>query len=327
MMMAEATSRLSRFHKRKNTVETCFFVESGEDAAFGPGSDRSLLSAPRADVSESARFSPVHTSTNQSSATQTVKLQTLKILVQRCTRANFGPARRAVQVTSVLTAQRARFIDRFIELLDVFQHSEATLFRAVQIVDRFALCIDRTLDKRTFQLTGIAALRLAAKLEETRPTKLNAFLENSVKKKFTKTEILQWELEILRVTDFTLSAPTELDLLFAATEVLELCEEGLRQAAARMARLSLFCLDLRDEFSTVEIAAFSLIYALRALGERPDKPPFEARAQEIILAFALEGHGLLAKLERFFMCIGKLRAKYASSANISSVSLDNKSAN
>lgn len=167
----------------------------------------------------------------------------------------------------VCAASRAKIVDRFVALLNLFRHSEATLFRAVHLLDLYIARLGRRVERRAFQLASISALRLATKLEETRPIKLMAFLDKSVQEKFSKAELIDGEFEILRAIDFVVSAPTEVELLTAAFEPLGLagpdCDQ-LRLSALQLARLSIFCLEMRGCFDPRQTAAFCIIYALRA---------------------------------------------------------------
>ena len=324
--MAEPIQKVPSFHKRRNTIETCFFVEEGEEMPSVVCFDRPIVADPPSRSRHpDARFS----APSAPSAPLTPAMQILQALVKRSTKAALGaaPKQPALHKPVVSETQRARFIDRFIELLNTFGHSEATLFRAVHIVDRFAASASRPLDKNTFQLSSLVALRLAAKLEETRPMKLNAFLENSVKNKFPKAELVRWELAVLAASDFALSAPTEIDLLFAALDALDLQqEEQLKEAALRLVRLSLFCLDTRSEFRTAEITAFALIYALRTIPVR-DGRSFDAVVQQVILAFSLDSDDLVTKLGRFFAAVGSFGEKYSFLRNVSTAALISKKAN
>lgn len=170
-------------------------------------------------------------------------------------------------VFAVSAAGRAKIVDRFVALLNVFRHSEVTLFRAVQLLDRFLDSLGRRAERRQFQLASVAALRLAAKLEETKPVKLLAFLDKSVREKFSKEELIQGEFSILRATSFAAGPPTEVELLTAAFEPLGLdgpADEELRRGALALAHITLFCLELRGFLDTRETTAFCIVYVLRA---------------------------------------------------------------
>ncbi|XP_036316355.1 G2/mitotic-specific cyclin-B3 [Pipistrellus kuhlii] len=79
-----------------------------------------------------------------------------------------------------------------------------SLYLAVKLVDRYLM--KKIFKKEKMQLLGAAALLIAAKLEETRPPKLEKFLK-SRKEIYQRHEILAMEMSILRTLEFEINIP------------------------------------------------------------------------------------------------------------------------
>ena len=266
--MFESSSNSSLPRKRSNTNETCSHVVSDADLSLQQVTQSSsLLESDHTPDRPLKRRPSLLTSTETpvcGSAQRRIFASLLARSRQLPGNSNYN---HLMDKEGRWATRRAKIVDRFVTLLGVFKQSEATLFRAVQMLDKYVTETPRKVDRRTFQLTSISALRLAARLEETRPMKLIDFLEKSVKDRFTKQEVVDWEMEILSVAGFSMSPPTELDLMLFAFDVLALDEgqsgETFRKVALRLLRRCLFCLETRVSFSAREIAAFCLIYVLR----------------------------------------------------------------
>lgn len=99
------------------------------------------------------------------------------------------------------SGQRRKLVRWLFEVVLDFGYSHVTYARAVYVVDRFVL--DRGLDTKRYQLLGIAALFVSAKLEE-RTVKKAVEYSIVTDASFSVPEIVEMERDILMHLDYQL---------------------------------------------------------------------------------------------------------------------------
>lgn len=299
----------SPFFKRNNIAETCFYVESGDEALSTPELASPLSTHNKGFKTSSGRFS-ISPTMNKTVEVDNPAIRTLKALVVRSATIKTPVSSASPRIPAKF---RARIIDQLAAIVESLDLGILTLFRAVHIFDRFVKFSTEKMGKRSVQLVGIVSLRLAAKLEASHSaiTRLYSFLNTSLATTFSKAEIAACEAAALKVVS---SSPTELELILAAFEALELHDDQLKKVALRLARRCLLCIETRERFTPTEIAAYVLIYVLRALGEARDGSTFhEEKIREVLVLFAVgeENNDLLHKLSAFFVLVTDFEEKYA----------------
>ena len=304
----DVCAKPSPFFKRNNTVETCFYVESGDEAPSTPELPSPASAHNHGFKTSSGRFSLFPTTMKKTVEVENQAVRVLKALVAR------SATKKPVVLKGIPPKFRARIVDQSAAIVETLDLGPMTLFRAVHIFDRFIQHSPEKIGKRSAQLAGIVSLRLAAKLETTKPAIVRLFnsLDDSLAGTFTKDEVVEFEAAALTVVAAT---PTELELLLAAFEALDLQDEQLQKVALRLARRCLLCTETRERFTTTEIAAYVLIYVLRALGEARDNSVYqEDKIRDVLTLFGVgveNGGDLLQKLSAFFVLVADFEEKYA----------------
>ncbi|XP_046746195.1 G2/mitotic-specific cyclin-B1 [Diprion similis] len=112
------------------------------------------------------------------------------------------------QVTSKM---RSVLVDWLVEVHQQFHLTQETLYLTVAILDRF-LQAYRTIDRKRLQLVGITAMFVASKYEEMYSPDINDFVyvtDNA----YSKLEVLQMEMVMLRTLNYSLGRPLPLQFL------------------------------------------------------------------------------------------------------------------
>ncbi|XP_009635576.2 G2/mitotic-specific cyclin-B1 [Egretta garzetta] len=113
---------------------------------------------------------------------------------------------------------RAILIDWLVQVQVKFGLQQETLYMAVAIIDRFLQ--DNAVTKEVLQLVGVTAMFVASKYEEIYPPHIGDFAyvtDNT----YTKFQICQMEMKILRALDFDLGRPLPPHFLRRASKIAE----------------------------------------------------------------------------------------------------------
>ncbi|NXD74533.1 CCNB1 protein, partial [Eolophus roseicapillus] len=111
---------------------------------------------------------------------------------------------------------RAILIDWLVQVQINFRLLQDTLYMSIAIIDCFLQ--DNAVSKKMLQLVGVTAVFIASKYEELCPL-CAADLVYVTDGTYTKSQILQMEVQILQALDFRLSRPLASHFLRMASEV------------------------------------------------------------------------------------------------------------
>ncbi|NWR56327.1 CCNB1 protein, partial [Bucorvus abyssinicus] len=113
---------------------------------------------------------------------------------------------------------RAILIDWLVQVQIKFRLQQETLYMAVAIIDRFLQ--DNAVSKKMLQLVGVTAMFIASKYEEMFPPHIGdfAYITDHT---YTKFQICQMEMKILRALDFGLGRPLPPHFLRRASKIAE----------------------------------------------------------------------------------------------------------
>uniref|UniRef100_H0VRG8 G2/mitotic-specific cyclin-B1 n=1 Tax=Cavia porcellus TaxID=10141 RepID=H0VRG8_CAVPO len=155
---------------------------------------------------------------------------------------------------------RAILIDWLVQVQMKFRLLQETMYMTVSIIDRFMQ--NSCVPKKMLQLVGVTAMFIASKYEEMYPPEIGdfAYVTNST---YTKHQIRQMEMKILRVLNFALGRPLPLHFLRRASKIGEVDVEQ-HTLAKYLMELSMLDYDM-VHFPPSQIAAGAFCLALKIL--------------------------------------------------------------
>lgn len=155
---------------------------------------------------------------------------------------------------------RAILIDWLVQVQIKFRLLQETMYMTVAIIDRFMQ--DNCVPKKMLQLVGVTAMFIASKYEEMYPPEIGdfAFVTNNT---YTKHQIRQMEMKILRALNFGLGRPLPLHFLRRASKIAEVDVE-LHTLAKYLMELTMLDYDM-VHFAPSQIAAGAFCLALKIL--------------------------------------------------------------
>ncbi|XP_060829222.1 G2/mitotic-specific cyclin-B [Bombus pascuorum] len=111
----------------------------------------------------------------------------------------------------VTPKMRSVLIDWLVDVHQQFHLMQETLYLTVAIIDRFLQAF-RSIDRKRLQLVGVTAMFIASKYEEMYSPDINDFVyitDNA----YSKVEILQMEMLIVKTLDYSFGRPLPLHFL------------------------------------------------------------------------------------------------------------------
>ena len=129
----------------------------------------------------------------------------------RTLESKYPVARGYLKGQEVMPKMRSVLIDWLVEVHQQFHLLQETLYLTVAIIDRF-LQACRTIDRKRLQLVGVTAMFIASKYEEIYSPDINDFVyitDNA----YSRVEILQMEMLIVKTLDYSLGRPLPLHFL------------------------------------------------------------------------------------------------------------------
>ncbi|XP_057612879.1 G2/mitotic-specific cyclin-B1-like [Chionomys nivalis] len=155
---------------------------------------------------------------------------------------------------------RAILIDWLIQVQMQFRLLQETMYMTISIIDRFMQ--DNCVPKKMLQLIGVTAMFIASKYEVMYPSEIGdfAFVTNNT---YTKNQIRQMEMKILRVLNFSLGHPLPLHFLHRASKIGEV---DVEQHTLAKYLMGLTMMDYNMvHFPPSQIAAGAFCLALKIL--------------------------------------------------------------
>ncbi|XP_069348502.1 G2/mitotic-specific cyclin-B1 isoform X2 [Eulemur rufifrons] len=155
---------------------------------------------------------------------------------------------------------RAILIDWLVQVQMKFRLLQETMYMTVSIIDRFMQ--NNCVPKKMLQLVGVTAMFIASKYEEMYPPEIGdfAFVTDNT---YTKHQIRQMEMKILRALNFSLGRPLPLHFLRRASKIGEVDVEQ-HTLAKYLMELTMLDYDM-VHFPPSQIAAGAFCLALKIL--------------------------------------------------------------
>ncbi|KFQ19717.1 G2/mitotic-specific cyclin-B1, partial [Merops nubicus] len=157
---------------------------------------------------------------------------------------------------------RAMLVDWLVQVQVKFTLHQETLYMTVAIVDLFLQ--DNPVSKKILQLVGVTAMFIASKYEEESPPFINDFAYVTGYT-YTKSQIRQMEVKILKALDFSLGRPIPPHFLRRISKTAEMDVEQ-RTLAKYLMELCLVDYDMVHILPSKTAAAASCL-ALKLLGD------------------------------------------------------------
>lgn len=202
---------------------------------------------------------------------------------------------------------RAILVDWLVEVHMKHRLRRETLFMAVSLIDRYLSV--RQVARKRLQLCGVAAMFIAAKFEEIYPPEVKDFVyitDNA----YTKDDILNMEVSMLRTLDFALCGPTAAHFLDRFHRA-NLCSEEQLHLMHYLAELALLEVQML-QYTPSHIAAAAALLSNKLL-KFPAWPPcmaqFSKHSEGEIKACARELCGILESIDR--SSLQAIRKKYS----------------
>ncbi|OAD52933.1 G2/mitotic-specific cyclin-B [Eufriesea mexicana] len=152
----------------------------------------------------------------------------------------------------VTSKMRSVLVDWLVEVHQQFHLMQETLYLTVAIIDRFLQSF-RSIDRKRLQLVGVTAMFIASKYEEMYSPDINDFVyitDNA----YSKEEILQMEMLIVRTLDYSFGRPLPLHFLRRYSKAgkqslvhYEMCHYRPSLIAAAAIYLAFLIIDNDDE--------------------------------------------------------------------------------
>jgi cyclin A len=172
--------------------------------------------------------------------------------------------------TNLTPSMRGILVDWLVEVAEEYELSSETLFLAVNYLDRFAATCP--VDRRKFQLVGVACMLIASKYEGIFAPAVDEFVYISANT-YPREEVLLMEVAILNALNFTLTAATPKVFL---RRYLKAAGADLTLAflASYLCEISLLEYSFLQYLPSM-VASASVFLALRTLGREPWTPTLE----------------------------------------------------
>jgi cyclin B len=192
---------------------------------------------------------------------------------------------------------RAILIDWLVEVHMKYKLKTETLFLAVNLIDRFLS--KRSIARKKLQLVGVTGMLIAAKFEEIYPPEVRDFVYIT-DKAYTKEEILQMEVLMLTVLEFSINCPTVCHF-FERYHRANRCSEQHRHLLQYVLELTLPDFKML-RYAPSHLAAAATLLSNKLLKKQPSWPAAMVRntqqSEVMVKACAKEMCGLLDLAER-----------------------------
>lgn len=192
---------------------------------------------------------------------------------------------------------RAILIDWLVEVHMKYKLKTETLFLAVNLIDRYLE--KKSMTRKKLQLVGVTGMLIAAKFEEIYPPEVRDFVYIT-DKAYTKEEILQMEVSMLTVLEFTINCPTVAHF-FERYQRINRCSESHRHLLQYVLELTLPDFKML-RYSPSHLAAAATLLSNKLLKQHPAWTQSMIRhtqqTEQMVKACAKEMCGLLDAADR-----------------------------
>lgn len=159
---------------------------------------------------------------------------------------------------------RSKMIDWMLEVLTAYKQREATIFKAIFLMDMYYANLDVEIPVEELHIVGIACMFIASKSEEVKFIKIDACYKAIGREKFSKELILEKELEVLKVLDYRTSIPTAYDLMACAFRFVKTDDQkSFERCALLISKMCLCSYEIVSKIPIKDIVLSSIILAIK----------------------------------------------------------------
>lgn len=172
-------------------------------------------------------------------------------------RAKFGFMKFQADITEKM---RSVLLDWLVEVHHKFKLTTETLFLAVNLIDRYLEKVP--ISRSRLQLIGVSAFLIASKYEDIYPPEIRdmVYITDNA---FTKQEILQGEIEILKKLEYNITVPSSFRFLERLSRVAG-CSEQQHALSRYLQELALVDYKMiKYSYSNLAAAAIYLMFKIK----------------------------------------------------------------
>ncbi|OMJ89348.1 hypothetical protein SteCoe_8553 [Stentor coeruleus] len=171
--------------------------------------------------------------------------------------AKFGFMKNQLDLTEKM---RSILLDWLVEIHHKFKLTTETLFLTVNLIDRYLEKVP--ISKSRLQLIGVSAFLIASKYEDIYPPEIKdlVYITDNA---FTKKEILQMEIEILKKLEYNITVPSAFRFLERLSRVVR-CSEEQYALSRYLQELALIDYKMiKYSYSNLAAAAIYLMFKIK----------------------------------------------------------------
>lgn len=196
---------------------------------------------------------------------------------------------------------RVKMIDWMIEVLKLYNQKECTIYRCIFLLDYYLKKEKLKIPVKSLHLIGATCIFIGSKNEEVYPIKLDVLLDKILFNKFSKTDILRKELEILKTIDFKINLTNVFDVSkftfcffnFKNSKIMNF----FQKSCLLLNKMFLFSEKIMNDFNLSEIAGFSMILTMNIIKKLDKKLNFNKYVKKILDLFCINKKDLLSILQ------------------------------
>lgn len=181
---------------------------------------------------------------------------------------------------------RAFMVDWMVEVLGVFEQPRSCLFKALLVMDRFLCRTTKKLSGEDLHLIGAVSMLISSKFEAVEPIQMEHFEAKICKKKFSREQILEKELEIFEGVGFSLNHATVLEFLsfFLSERFLKERNrvELVMESASLICLMSIFSVDILKNFGFRDIALCAILISISTINRLSSDEVFDKFSRDLI---------------------------------------------
>jgi cyclin B len=177
--------------------------------------------------------------------------------IESLNRAKFGFMKSQADITEKM---RSVLLDWLVEVHHKFKLTTETLFLAVNLIDRYLEKVP--ISRARLQLIGVSAFLIASKYEDIYPPEIRdmVYITDNA---FTKQEILQGEIEILKKLEYNITVPSSFRFLERLSRVAG-CSEQQHALSRYLQELALVDYKMmKYSYSNLAAAAIYLMFKIK----------------------------------------------------------------